>query len=67
MAPNGSNLVAEIDALRARLEARLDDYVAEERGHAGGTLVPEGVHRNILLRGSTNFFEAMRRLISERG
>lgn len=60
------DLVAEIDALRDKLEARLNQFVAEERTAPGGTLIPEPVHRNLLLPNESNIFAAMRRLLIER-
>jgi hypothetical protein len=58
------NLVEEIDALQAKLDARLADFVAEDKANAPG--IPEGVLRNLLLKNSSNFFGAMRALLVER-
>jgi hypothetical protein len=57
------DLIAEMDAIEAKVKARLDDFVAEERALRPG-LPPES-HRACLLRGEPLFI-AMRRLVRER-
>jgi hypothetical protein len=59
------DLIEEIDALKAKLEARLDELVEEEK--LQNPALPMGVLRNLLLHGlgPSSFFAAMRQVLVE--
>jgi hypothetical protein len=62
-AARAAALFAEIDELRAKLNAALDEFVAQD--HVDG--IPDGVTRNLITRQSACLCEALRSRLQKEG